>query len=186
VTLSEWLKIAAVDLQARWPNRPIPEESIKLWFEDLAEFPADQVRAAVLALYRDGREWSPNGAQIRAKLSELSRDDPDHGAAWALVNRALANYGVYDWPGFYRYLEERSPAVAEAARRHSFEPSGYLKADESTVRAQFREIYKAVVAERTRNQAYAGIPTANLRGLERGPRRLGDVLRRALPEGSTA
>lgn len=179
MTQAEWAKLA-VELQARWPNRELTDESLAIWFADLEHLPAEQVRVAIIALYRDGREWCPNGAQILAKVSELDRNDPDYGEAWRLVNAALMQHGVYDWPAFYEALP---PAVSEAARRMNFElQGGYLKAEESTVRAQFRDIYRAVVDERRRDDAYAGLPNAGLRGLERGPRKLGDALKRALPE----
>jgi hypothetical protein len=175
---SDWYKLAT-ELQARWPNREIPEESIEIWFGDVSHLPADQVRAGILALYRDGREWCPNGAQILTKVSELDRDEVDHGKAWELMNKALLKHGVSDWIAFYECLP---PAVSEAARRMRFEmQGGYLKAEESTIRAQFRDIYKNVVAERKRDDAYAGLPSAGLRGLERGPRQLGSALKRALP-----
>lgn len=164
MTRAEWLKIAT-ELQARWPNREIPEESIEIWFTDLQHLPAEQVRAGVLALYRDGRDWAPNGAQILARVTELARNDPDHGEAWKLVNDALWKH-VPNWKAFYADLKEKSPAVAEAARRYGFETqSGYLKAEEGMVRAQFREIYKAVCQERTRDDAYVGLPDAGLRRL---------------------
>lgn len=179
MTKAEWLKLAT-EMQARWPNKEVPVESFEIWFGDLADLSAEQVHAGILALYRDGREWCPNGAQIRAKVSELDRDDPDHGEAWRLVNRALMDHGVTNWSGFYEVLP---PAVCEAARRMHFEMNGgYLKAEESTVRAQFRDIYRAVVDERRRDDAYAGIPNAGLRSLERAPKRLGDALKAALPE----
>lgn len=177
MTELEWAKVA-VELQARWPNRPLTDESLAIWFEDLKHLPVEQVRAAIIALYRDGREWCPNGAQILGRVSELARDDPSYGEAWRLVNKALMKHGVYHWPAFYEAL----PApVAEAARRMNFETQGgYLKAEESTVRAQFRDIYNAVLSERKRDDAYAGIPDAGLRGLTRGPVRVGEVLSRAV------
>ena len=69
----EWDEIT-VAILACWPNKEIPERSFDLWFRDLSEFEAEQVEAAVLALYRDGREWAPNGAQIRNKLIEAYRE----------------------------------------------------------------------------------------------------------------
>ena len=184
MTRAEWLKLA-VELQARWPNRELTDESLAIWFEDLSHLPAEQVRTGILALYRDGREWCPNGAQILAKVSELGRDDPDHGEAWRMVNEALWKHAPYNWTAFYAYLAERSPAVAEAARRYGFETqNGYLKSEEGTVRAQFREIFKAVCRERQHDSAYVGLPNAGLRGLEREPRKLGEALQRALPPGT--
>ena len=178
MTRSEWLTLA-VELQARWPNKQIPEESIEIWFEDLAHLPAEQVQAGIRALYRDGREWCPNGAQILAKISELARDPVSHAEAWSLAKKASLKadpHEGFDW------LHERSPEAAEAVGQMCGLQLTYMVKDEATARAQFRGIYESVVAARKRDDAYAGLPNAGLRGLERGPRRLGEALKRALPE----
>jgi hypothetical protein len=183
MTRAEWYKLAT-ELQARWPNREIPEESAEIWFEDVCDFPAEQVRVAIATLYRDGLEWCPNGAQIRAKLSDLSRDEISHGEAWALAKRAALKA---DPEAARAWLTERSPAAAEAVQ-HLCGGSvlTYQLDDEPTVRAQFRDCYRNVVAARKRDDAYAGLPSAGLRGLQRGPRKLGDALARALPSGGEA
>lgn len=167
----EWIEIVK-RIDANWPHVTTPESAIAKWYDDLHHLPAEQVAVAVEASYRDGREFPPNGAQILAKVSELGRHDPDHGKAWELVNKALWKH-VPDWTGFYEDLTEQAPAVAEAARRYGFETqAGYLNVEEGTVRAQFREIYKAVCRERRRDDAYAGLPSAGLRALDRNPKKL--------------
>lgn len=90
---SEWYKLAT-ELQARWPNKEIPQPSIEIWYEDLAHLGADQVRAAIVSLYRDGREWCPNGAQILACVDELDSDDDREGVPrfetmWLAVKASL-------------------------------------------------------------------------------------------------
>jgi len=166
VTEREWWQ-CATEIQARWPNREIPRESIAIWFDDLREFEVERVKAAIRSLYRDEREWPPNGAQIRGRIGELGSDDPDEGEAWRLVKSALMKHGVYDWPAFYSALERRSPALAVAARRYGFEPDGYLTEQEGIVRAQFRDIYRGVRSERAERDATEGLPTAGLTRLER-------------------
>lgn len=178
MTQSEWVGVVRL-MNANWPHSTIPDIAVAKWFEDCRHLPLEQVIVAVETAYRDGDSFPPNGAKILARISELDRDDPDHGEAWRLMNKALMRHGVTDWPAFYEALP---PAVAEAARRMRFETQGgYMKADESTVRAQFREVFKAVVAERRRDDAYAGLPDAGLRRLDRGPRKLalrqGQILR---------
>lgn len=178
MTRAEWYTLAT-ELQARWPNREIPEESAEIWFEDLAEFPQAQVRAAILTLYRDCREWCPTGAQIRARIAELSRDEIDHGEAWRLAKKAALKADAKEGMA---WLEERSPAAAETVRRISGPYLSYMVDEEATVRAQFRDVFNNVVAAQRRDDRYAGLPNAGLRSLERGPKRLGEALRRALPE----
>lgn len=181
---SEWVDVVK-RYRANWPHISVPDVSIAKWYDDLAELPVDQVIAAVEAIYREGREFPPNGAHVLAKVAEFKRSDPDHGEAWRLVTDALWRYGVRDWPAFYACLPS---AVAEAARRYGFEAQGgYLTSEEGTVRAQFREIYKAVIHERRHDDAYASMGASDPRRL-RGdgkPKQIGDVLAKALPGGSS-
>lgn len=179
MTRAEWLKIV-LEMQARWPNREITDESIEIWLTDLADLPAEQVRVAVNALYREGREWAPNGAQVRAKVAELGRDAKDHGQAYELAMRAARTKGFavgLDW------LREQDRLVALAAERFPWREFCLEPLEDGTRRAQFREIYKLVAAEDERDSLYAGLPAAGLRSLERRPRSMGEVLGRALDAG---
>lgn len=176
MTRSEWWKQVAI-LQARWPHKPIPEQTAEIWFHDLADIPVEQVEAAILALYREGREWAPNGAQIRAKVAELGQDHLDHGAAYDLAMRAASSKGFergLDW------LREQDETVALAAERFPWRSLCLEPLEDGTRRAQFREIYKLVVGEAKRDAAYAGLPSAGLRSLERRPRSMGEALERAV------
>lgn len=179
MTEGEWMEVAT-EMQARWPQRELPEESLGIWFTDLRHLEAEEVRAGMLALYADGREWCPNGGQILAKVVELSQNQVDHGEAWKLAKKASMKA---DQEKAFELLKEQSPAAAEAVRRLCGGLTlTYLLAEESTVRAQFRDIFRNIVAAERRDDLYAGIPKAGLRGLDRGPRKLGDALQRALPE----
>lgn len=166
MTEAEWWRIAA-EIQARWPQREIEDETLRLWFADLEAFPAEQVQAAMLAFYVEGREWAPNSGQLVKKIAELDDDEGDFGEAWALVKRANLKDPAEGMP----WLEERSPAAAEAVRRLG---SGnrhclmtYQLADEPTVRAQFRDIYKGVQRDRLQGRLYKSLPSGTgLRRLE--------------------
>lgn len=181
MTRAEWAR-AMQRIRANWPHARIAKATMAKWFSDLSHLPGEQVTVAIEALYRDGREFPPNGAQILAKVSELGRDELDHGAAWTLAKRAALKA---DPKEAQEWLRERSPAAAEAVQRFSGGVLSYQLDEESTVRAQFREVFKAVVAERKRDDAYAGLPHAGLRGLQRGPRKLSEALQRALPKGAS-
>lgn len=182
MTPAEWARVA-VEIQARWPQREIPEESWEIWFDDLRSLDAELVRTAVRALYLDGREWCPNGARILAKALELSdpQADIDHGEAWRLAKRASLKA---DELAGHEWLSEQCPAAAEVVRRLCGGITlTYLLDDESTVRAQFRDVYKNVVAAHSRDARYqaAGLPAPAPRSLGTGPRQFGAVLTRALP-----
>lgn len=84
MTFAEWKRIAS-EMTAMWPKGRIAERAGQRYFADLAELPEPTVRAAVEVLYREGREWPPTGAQIRAKVAELTIDAPDWSEALAQI-----------------------------------------------------------------------------------------------------
>lgn len=174
---SEWIESVAL-MRLNWPHSRIEDAVIAKWYADLQHLPGDQVKVAIEALYRDGREFPPNGAQILGKIIELGRDDLSVGEAWRLAHKAAR---IADPEKAEAWLKERSPAAAEAVRQISGAYLTYQLDDESTVRAQFRDIYNNVIRAQKRDDAYAGLPSAGLRSLERGPHRIGDALKRALP-----
>lgn len=175
---SEWIEAVAL-MRLNWPHSQIDDAVIAKWYSDLQHLPGEQVKVAVEALYRDGREFPPNGAQILGKIIELGRDDLSVGEAWRLAHKAAR---IPDPAKAEAWLKEKSPAAAEAVRQISGPYLAYQLDDESTVRAQFRDIYNNVIRAQKRDDAYAGLPSAGLRSLERGPKRIGDVLKRALPQ----
>jgi hypothetical protein len=162
-------------MRAYWPHAKIPDASLAVWFDDVRHLPGEQVQVAVKALYRDGREYPPNGAQIIAKVSELGRDHIDWGEAWKLAKKAAMQSEPQEW------LSERCPDASEAVRRLCGSFLTYQLSEESTVRAQFRQVYENVLAAQKRDDAYQGLPSAGLRGLSRGPRKLDNALK-ALPQ----
>lgn len=174
---SEWIEAVAL-MRVNWPQSQIDKPVIEKWYSDLSHLPGDQVKVAIEALYRDGREFPPNGAQILAKVIELDREDMSHGEAWRLANKAALKA---DPEQAETWLKEQNPVAAEAVRQISGPYLSYMKADEPIVRAQFRDIYNGIISAQKRDDAYAGLPSAGLRSLERGPKRIGQVLKRALP-----
>jgi len=167
MTKREWLTIAA-EIQARWPQRVLEDETLALWFNDLQAFDAGQVRAAVLALYVEGREWAPNSGIVVNKLAELDDADGDWAEAWALAKRANRKVDMREG---MRWLEERSPNAAETVRRLDCGGNQalmiYLTADEGTVRAQFRDAYRGVQRDRQQGVLYETLPSGTgLRRLE--------------------
>jgi hypothetical protein len=175
----EWLEAVAL-MRLNWPHSKLADQVVAKYFTDLEHLPGEQVKVAIEALYRDGREFPPNGAQILGKVVELS--DPqaavDHGEAWQLAKRASLMTDEKGPP----WLRESCPAAAEAVQRLCGGSTlTFMLDDEPTVRAQFRDIYNNLLRAQRRDALYTGLPSAGLRGLERGPQRIGDVLKRALP-----
>lgn len=185
MTADEWDTIT-VELLALWPNREVPERSFDLWFNDLSEFEAENVEAAMLALYRDGREWAPNGAQIRNKLIELRSDSGDWSAAYRLACEAAQSHGGAEYGGL-SWLQDRDPLVAQVAEHYGWRDFCLSDAPDTTRRAQFRSIFEEVHGSAERHERYRGIPSAGLKVLEQanaGPRRIGELV--ALEGGEDA
>lgn len=151
---NEWLELAEL-ITARWPNADLPPETIQQWGEDLQHYPAAEVRAAIDVHYAEGNEWPPNAGQVLALMNRGS-GEIDAGEAWQLANAAAMKFGFHrehqpqaalDW------LEERSPAVAEAVRRFGLDEFALRDLENAgTDRAQFRDIYNAVVREHAHDQ----------------------------------
>lgn len=180
LTRPEWIEVVQL-IRLNWPHATVPDGSITKWYADLEHLPAEQVRVAVETLYRDGREYPPNSGHILAKLADLDHDAVGYGEGWALAKRAAlkAPKASAEW------LAERDPIAAATVRQLCGGPVlTFMLDDEPTVRAQFRNVYQSLESAQKRDAAYSGLPSAGLRRLERGPRKLGDALRRALPEGA--
>lgn len=184
MTESEW-DILTVEILAYWPNREIPEKSFELWFRDLSEFEAEQVEAAIIALYRDGREWAPNGAQIRGKLLDLRAGDEGWSRAYALAMEAATSHGGAEYGGL-SWLEGQDSLAARAAAAYGWRDFCLSDAPDTSRRAQFRDCFLEVRDSAARHDRYRGLPSAGLRTLERanGPGKLGDMIE--LEPGDTA
>lgn len=165
MTRDEWDELS-VGMLAYWPNRQVPGEAFDLWYGDLEEFPVEQVKAAVRALGRDGREWIPTGGQIREKILELASESLDHTQAFALATEALRHGGFYTG---LQWLREQSQLAAEAAEAFGWE--SFCRDGETgdgTRRAQFRECFKAVSERAGSTERYRGITAPGLEALESG------------------
>lgn len=186
MTPQEWAMLS-LEIQTRWPNRSIPEESFSLWYGDLAELPAEQVKAGIEALYRDGREWAPNGAQIRLKVIDLASNLPTHGEAYGMAMEAAGPRGGFN--NGMAWLLEQSPAAAAAAEQFGWRDFCLGDATNDTARrAQFRDIYNAIAKRAIDQEKYRGLEAAGLRVLEggKGPQKIGKLIQLVPPKGNDA
>ncbi len=184
MTRSEWLKIAAV-LQARWPNVPLKNATLEVWFEDLQDLDAAQVSAAVAALGRDGREFAPNSGVIREKLRELVGGNDGWSQAYGLALEAATSHGGAEYGGF-SWLEKQDPLTARAAAQYGWRDFCLSEASDTSRRAQFRDIYLEVKGSVDRKARYAGLPSAGLKALEGGKGTIGEAARNLLGDGQEA
>lgn len=184
MTADEWDEIT-VEILGRWPNREIPEQSFELWFTDLSEFDGEQVLAAVIALYRDGREWAPNGAQIRNKLIEL-RAPGGWAQAYELAMEAARSHGGFEYGGL-SWLREKDELAARTAEAYGWRD--FCRSEttaDGTRRAQFRDMWTELAASAERHDRYRGLPSAGLKVIERAnePRRIGEMVALEAREGA--
>ncbi len=184
MTRGEWAQVAQ-GMVAKWPHSPVPDVSLAQFYADLADLPGVQVAAAVEVLYREGREFPPNGGQIRGKLSELTLDAP----LWADARRVLQRLAVLPdrvmRVGRFvdvraAALERSHPAVRAFVATVGWQELGAAAADDRVAEAQLRTKYERHVTRRERDMTLLGIPAAGLPGLERiassGPRRIGEAV----------
>lgn len=165
-----------------WPQRQWSDASAAAYFRDLADMDGGEVATATEALYRSGREWPPNGAQIRNKVLELRADTPGFGEVWDRLLRAASRFGRDREPEALEWLEEWSPLAARFAVMLPFR--AFCVTEELEVfHGQARRSWDQLCARSVRDGQVAGLPPAGLAVVERanGPRHVGDVV--GLPGG---
>ena len=179
MTEQEWLQQLAI-LCLRWPQSAdkINDQVADLWFLDLSEFEAEQVEAAITAIYRDGREFAPNGAQIRNKLLELRLDGDAWTRAYALAMEAATHHGGAEYGGL-TWLRAQDHLAARTAECYGWRDFCLSDAPDTSRRAQFRDFFKEISESALRHERYRGLPSAGLRVIENAnsePRKLGEIV----------
>jgi hypothetical protein len=188
MTRAEWSNVSG-EMRLLWPNGKMPQTSVDRWYDDLRSFTKEQVRVAVLALYRSGREWPPNGAQIRAELLTLVIDAPE----WVFVRRNLERVCAVGSERLYhagRWSHPRQEAIErlDPVTRGFLDTVGIgevVRCLTSDVggEAQLRDKYLSMIRRLKRVGSLIGLePAEGLRAIERvtgpkkGPKLLGAVL----------
>jgi hypothetical protein len=171
MTWEEWL-LNAAELRARWPEATFPQASVVVYGNDLADLDAAHVRAAIVAHDRAGGRL-PTAGQIRAKVIELTRDDPQ----WTEALRACRRLISAGWGGpYHRHYEAEWSAVLErlpAAVREFAETVGSaqvyaaLNETESGGEARLRDKWREWVARQVRDAGLVGLEAPGLPAVER-------------------
>lgn len=178
MTRQEFTEILAL-MEACWPHRPVRNDTAAVWFTDLADLDVETVRAAVLAVYRAGREFMPNGAQVRAEVGEQTLAAPSFGEAWLMITRAIQSYGSRNEARVVEALTEKHPAVAELAAQIGLRELGMAPEGDTTGHAQARERYAVILRKRQREFTHTGLPSAaapELREPKRAPVQIGAAM----------
>lgn len=179
MTEQEWMQQLAI-LCLRWPQSAdkINDQVADLWFLDLSEFEVEKVEAAITAIYRDGREFAPNGAQIRNKIAELGAADGGWDRAYQLAMEAAQSHGGAEYGGLL-WLREQDPVAADVAQGYGWRD--FCLSDstaDGTRRAHFRDMYNLRASKAAERERYRGLNAGGLKVIEEAnePRKLGDVI----------
>lgn len=171
---SDWIGVV-VGIRARWPHADLPDSTIAVWREAVKDLPVEQVMAAIEVIYRDGREFPPNGGQIRKKVMELRDDAPQWGEVWRWVRKAQMKAPAFagDTDGRDPFLREKGHDLAADFMAHI----GWPLPDEWTddnLESRLRRKWEEWMRDRAEGRNLAGLPSAGLKRLERGdgPRKL--------------
>lgn len=123
-------------------------DMLEVWQEDLADLD-DALLVAACRNHRDGSQWLPSIAEIRASAVSLMRQaSPANqiaGEAWGDVKKALGTTGYYNLPVF------ANPATAAVVRRMGWRNICMDDGPEGVLRAQFERMYDAEI-QRLENQ----------------------------------
>lgn len=184
MTWEHWVEIAA-ELRARWPEATFPKASVVIYGKDLEDLDAAHVRAAVVAHDRDGERFPPTAGQIRARVIELARDDPE----WSDVFRGLRRLVGAGWGGPYHEIrayrwEPILDALPDPVRAfaRSCGPSQVYAAmnEEGGGEARLRDKWKAFVGRASRDAALVGLEAPGLAAVDRANGDLQQIGRAAL------
>jgi len=171
-----------------WPHQLVPEESLILWRQTLDDLVGEQVKAGIESLYRTGREYPPNGAQIRLEVLRLSMDAPEWSEVWSTICNGIGRFSMERQVEMRAEMEALSPLCVVLFDRIDWREFRFSEDPMTVKEAQVRGKWEGLVADQTRQGALQGLPSAGLAELERvntAPRRLAmDRTLRAIEGGN--
>lgn len=188
---SEWVEVTR-RVNGWWPHAQWPEATMALYFHDLKHLDRDMVIAAAQAIYRDGRDFPPSGAQILAEVAAGEVSAPDFDHAWREINAAVQRIGGATTDRAIRTVDHLAtihPLIAELACQVGVRDIAMSAPGDTTLRAQARRIYDAIRERSHRQITHHDLPTAKRRGGlagPTGPKQISDVLAGVLPRGEAA
>lgn len=187
MTRGEWNTVVQ-RLMAWWPHydwrNATTLGSLDAWYDDLKDLDADQVQTGAEALYREAKDFPPNGAQIRAQIVELASDVPPFAQVWQRLLKAAGLFGRDRPDDAYRWLADLHPLVADLARLLPWREF-CLSENLEVTHGQARRSWEQLVARHGRDWRLAGLPAAGLSVVERASADvvpIADAVRRALPD----
>lgn len=157
---ADWLDCCA-QISALWPHRPMPPEAAESWYPILADLDGHAVMQAIVAISAGpDATWPPSHpGQIRAAAEPPPRAWED---AMAELRRMVSRHGIYapEVPA------TDDPALADVIGSYGWRESCNLDRADPTVRAQWRDAYRAAQATQRdrarRDLAIAATPNRQL------------------------
>lgn len=145
-TPNEVMKILSV-LAAAYPNFKMQKATIDVYAKLLAEYDADELATAAEQAVADS-EFFPTVAKIREKLFAARKSStavPDWTQAWENVRYAIRRYGFEEGMRLDLHIFA-DPHIETAVRRVGWRDICMCDEDQlNTLRAQFRDIYNAMI-----------------------------------------
>lgn len=182
MTREEFANVLAY-IEACWPRQPIRDEVAALWWTDLGQLDQGTLLAAVRALYRTGREFAPNSAHILGEIASQTIGAPPFGAAWSAITNAISAHGSRNTERVLQRLTAVHPAVAELASEVGLRQLGLADEGDTTMHAQARERYAAILRRHHRQHTHGDLPSAARRELSRpAPARAGQAIARLVED----
>jgi hypothetical protein len=135
-------------LSAAYPNWNVSEYTLEVYYEDLQDIPAEELRIAAKHCRTEiGRKFAPSVGEIRGAVADIRRSAsnvPSTFQAWQEVQKQILENG-----GDYGNPEWSSPLVEEAVRRMGWR-NLRMSEDQTADRARFLQCYEQLVERATK------------------------------------
>lgn len=147
-------------LMARYPNASWPDVTIKAWIDDMADTPVDVLRAAARSWYDAPHQWPPNGGELLAVAHDImAGGDDGWEMGWRAWKRHLSECRAPEYLCRHDPADIYDPTTAHTVTAIGWQTLARMEADqESTIRAQFRDIWRAQAARQAeRNRRHPAV-----------------------------
>lgn len=158
--------IIAKTIKTFYPKENIlkEKEEMILWYEMVQDIPYE-VASTAIKKWVSLNKWSPTVADIREMSADIIGNAKDEWEdAWALVKKAVSNYGYCRTE---EALESLPPLVRKITEQLGFR-SICMSEDEKIDRANFRNIYNREIEKERKNNIVSKSVNEQIRQIQEG------------------
>lgn len=158
--------IIAKTIKTFYPKENIlkEKEEMILWYEMVQDIPYE-VASTAIKKWVSLNKWSPTVADIREMSAEIAGNEKeDWEDAWALVKKAVSNFGAYR---SQEALDSLPPLVRKITEQLGFR-NICLSENEAVERANFRDIYKVAIEKERKNNIVSKSVNEQIRQIQEG------------------